>query len=113
MNDNIIETDYGYEIVWANHKEYSGKILVFEKKDSSIPLHFHKTIHKTWFVNAGMFLVTWINTEDGIAYSKELPEGSSFHVPALMPVKLQSLSNNSAMAECSNINDRVDYYRLG
>jgi len=33
-------------------------------------------------------------------------------VPALLPVTLKSLANNSAMAETSNSNDPDDYYRL-
>ena len=112
-NRKIINHDWGIEVTWADEDDYCGKILVFEKKDMTIPLHFHKTTNKTWFVNAGKFAVTWINTSDGQAYSKELPEGSSFQINALTPVKLQSLEDNSAMAECSNANGNNDYYKLG
>lgn len=111
--DNIIDHDWGKEIVWTSNETYSGKILIFEFAEMSTPLHFHKNKNKSWFVNAGKFLVTWIDTSEGQAYSKELPEGSVFEVPALMPVKLKSLENNSAMAECGNSNDIDDIYRLG
>jgi hypothetical protein len=50
--------------------------------------------------------------KDGKAYSKELPEGSIFEVPTLLPVTLKSLVDNSAMAETSNNNNPEDYYRL-
>ena len=112
MSNNIKETEYGYEIVWTDNEYYCSKILVFEKSDKQTRLHFHKDKHKSWFVNAGKFLVTWIDTTDGKAYSKELPEGSVFEVPALLPVKLQSLESNSAMAECSS-NNQDDMYFLG
>lgn len=112
-NSKIINQSWGIEVIWANEDSYCGKILVFEKKESTIPLHFHKITEKTWFVNAGSFLVTWINTEDGQAYSKELPEGASFHIKSLTPVKLQSLQDNSAMAECANHNGSDDFYKLG
>ena len=112
-SSNITKQEWGMEVIWANKENYCGKILVFEQKDSSMPLHFHKTTAKTWFVNAGAFSVTWIDTQDGKAYSKELPEGSSFHVNPLTPVKLQSLQNNSAMAECANADSNTDCYKLG
>jgi len=110
--DNIKEFNWGREIIWAAKENYCGKILIFEKADSTTALHFHKSKDKSWFVNAGKFLVTWIDTKDGQAYSKELPEGSVFDIPALTPVKLKALQDNSAMAECSNsVED--DFYKIG
>jgi mannose-6-phosphate isomerase-like protein (cupin superfamily) len=110
--ENIKKFDWGYEIVWANNDYYCSKILVFENSEKKIPLHFHKSKNKSWFVNAGKFEVQWVDTEDGKVYAKELPEGSVFEVPALTPVTLKSLSPNSAMAETSNSNDEKDFYRL-
>jgi uncharacterized RmlC-like cupin family protein len=110
--DNVIQTEYGYDIIWADTEYYCSKILVFEKANQKTSLHFHKTKNKSWFVNAGKFSVTWIDTVDGKSYAKELPEGSTFHVPALMPVLLESLANNSAMAETANNNVLDDIYRL-
>jgi uncharacterized RmlC-like cupin family protein len=112
MNNNVKETDYGYEIIWADTGQYCGKILVFEKANSKLALHFHKEKAKSWFVNAGKFKVQWVDTVDGKTYAQELPEGSVFHVPALMPVMLESLVINSAMAETSNANNVDDYFRL-
>jgi len=112
MENNIVKTTYGYEIVWADTEYYVSKILVFEKANQIIPLHFHKDTHKTWFVNAGTFKVQWVDTKDAKAYAKELPEGSVFDVPALTPVSLESLTDNSAMAETLNQNILDDYYRL-
>lgn len=112
MTDNVKQTEYGYEITWTDNEYYCSKILVFEKADVKTPLHFHKEKHKSWFVNAGKFEAQWLNTEEGKAYAQELPEGSVFEVPPLMPVSLKSLAPNSAMAETSNSNNEKDYYRL-
>lgn len=112
MNDNIKKTDWGYEIVWADNEYFCSKILVFEKENQQTRLHFHKNRHKSWFVNAGKFEVQWVDPKDGKAYSKELPEGSVFEVPMLLPVTLKSLVENSAIAETSNNNNLEDYYRL-
>jgi len=112
MTNNVIKTDYGYDIVWTDTDVYCSKILVFEKAAQKTTLHFHKEKIKSWFVNAGKFRVQWVDTADGKMYAQELPEGATFHVPVLMPVQLESLSDNSAMAETSNSNKTDDFYRL-
>lgn len=112
MSNNVRETDYGYEITWTSNEFYCSKILVFEKEGVKTPLHFHKEKQKSWFVNAGKFEVQWMDTSDGKAYAKELPEGAVFEVPSMLPVSLKSLQPNSAMAETSNNNNEEDYYRL-
>lgn len=112
MKDNVIKTDYGYEIVWTNTDSYSGKILVFEKNGKRTPLHFHKRRNKSWFVNVGKFKVQWIDTVDGKSYAQELSEGNVFHVPALMPVSLEALADNSAIAETGDAVLADDFYRL-
>jgi hypothetical protein len=30
--DNVIKTDYGYDVVWADNEYYCSKILVFEEE---------------------------------------------------------------------------------
>lgn len=112
MSDNVEQTEWGTEVTWAHKENYCGKILVFKKSNSRTSLHFHKNIDKSWFVNAGSFRVTWVDTQDGRSYAKELPEGSTFDVPALMPVMLESLQENSVMAEVSNGPTTQDFYRL-
>lgn len=110
--NDVISHNWGYELVWADTEDYTSKILVFERANQKTALHFHKTKNKSWFVNAGKFRVQWVDTADGKAYAKELPEGSVFHVPALTPIQLESLDSNSAMAEVSNSNSVDDVYRL-
>lgn len=112
MADNVTKTKYGYDIVWADNDLYCSKILVFEDEGASTDLHFHKQKIKTWFVNSGSFRVQWVDTKDGKSYAQELEEGSTFHVEVLKPVKLQSTSANSVMAETSN-SIKDDFYKLG
>lgn len=112
MKNDIVKTNYGYEIVWANTDTYVGKILVFEAVGAVLPLHFHQQHSKSWFVNAGQFRVQWVDTHNGKCYAKDLPEGSTFHVPALLPVSLESLVANSAIAETGNSQLVNDTYRL-
>lgn len=113
MKDNIIKTQYGYDIVWANNNLYCSKILVFEKQGSKTHLHFHKNKTKSWFVNSGKFRVQWVDTSDGKSYAQELQEGSVFHIEPLKPVSLEAMIDNSVMAETSNNNNDDDFFRLG
>lgn len=113
MKDNVVKTEFGTEITWADTEDYCSKILIFEKKGAKIPLHFHKSKKKSWFVNSGSFKIQWIDTADGKSYAQELVEGSVFHVTALQPVLLESLVDNSIVAETSNPSLPEDFYRLG
>ena len=38
MQDNIKQTDYGYDIVWTDNEHYCSKILVFEKARQNPPV---------------------------------------------------------------------------
>jgi mannose-6-phosphate isomerase-like protein (cupin superfamily) len=113
MSDNVKQAEWGYEVTWASTDDYCGKLLVFEKSNKTLPLHFHKEKSKSWFVNAGKFKVQWLDTKTGESFATELDEGGVFHVPALMPVTVESLLDNSVMAETSNRDADEDYYRLG
>ena len=63
--DNVIKTDYGYDVVWADNEYYCSKILVFEEEGKQTRLHFHKDKHKSWFVNAGKFEVNGLILKTG------------------------------------------------
>lgn len=112
MKDNVIKTDYGYDLTWASSSEYCGKILVFEKSGGKVPFHFHKSKSKSWFVNAGKFKVVWVDTKDGKVYAQQLDEGGTFNVPALMPVFLESLADNGSITEVGSADLPEDFFRL-
>ena len=111
-NNNVNKTEYGYDITWIETEFYTSKIKVFEKANSKTPIGFHKNTTKSWFINAGTFNIRWIDTKTGELFERELSEGIVFHVPALMPCGLESLSENSSLSETSNINDPEDFYKL-
>jgi mannose-6-phosphate isomerase-like protein (cupin superfamily) len=76
MNENVDKSSFGYEATWAKTDNYVSKILVFENVGSGLPMHFHKTTEKSWFVNSGNFKIAWIDTGTGMLYEKEIKEGS-------------------------------------
>lgn len=107
-NEKVVKHEWGYELNFTDSKEYCGKILAFGKEGSKTNLFFQKTKDKTWFVNAGAFIVRWIDPVNASLLSKELKEGETYHVPALQCAQLESLIPNSSVTEVSNYADRND-----
>jgi mannose-6-phosphate isomerase-like protein (cupin superfamily) len=107
-----IDKGWGYELIWATNDQYCGKILVFTKAGNKCSLHFHKIKDETWFVNAGKFLVRWIDTKDGKIYQKELLEGHTWRNPPLQPHQLEAVLDNSSITEVSTADSVEDNYRI-
>ena len=68
---------------------------------------------ETWFVNAGQFLVRWIDTATAELHEKVLKEGDTWHNPPLQPHQLQALVANSMILEVSTADSVEDNYRVG
>lgn len=108
MTDNVIETKYGLEVTWADRSNYKSKILIFKNKNLSSPMWINKDSDKDWFINAGKFKVTFIDTASGKVLEQELKEGDVFHCAPMVPAKLTSLIDNSSITEVSsNISEDV------
>lgn len=112
MNEAVRNTNYGYELLWADTEYYNCKILIFNLPGSKTPMHFHKDTTKSWFVNGGRFRVRWIDTVDGNLYEKDIEEGSVFHVPALMPVGVEAMTADASLSQVSNQDPDKDYYQI-
>ena len=101
---------WGYELIWATNDKYCGKIMVFEKQGAKFSMHFHKEKDETWFVNAGKFLLRYIDTQEAKLYTKELNPGDTWHNPPLMPHQLEALEPNSSVTEVSTADSVEDNY---
>lgn len=108
----MTQTDYGMDLLWADHAEYACKILVFEKQGARTSMFFHKNKDKTWFCNSGKFRLRYVDVKNGQMFEAELIEGQVFNVPPLMPTQLEALLDNSSITEASNGNDTYDIYHV-
>jgi len=111
--EGYVKKGWGYELIWATNDKYCGKILCFEHVGSRFSMHFHREKEETWFVNAGQFLVRWIDTNTAQLHEKILKEGDTWHNPPLRPHQLQSLAPNSMLFEVSTADSVEDNYRVG
>ncbi len=107
------EKGWGYELIWATTDKYCGKIMCFTKVGAKFSMHFHREKDETWFVNAGQFLVRWIDTKTAQLHEKILKEGDIWHNPPLQPHQLQALVPDSMIFEVSTADSVEDNYRIG
>ena len=112
MNENVDKSSFGYEATWAKTDNYVSKILVFENVGSGLPMHFHKTTEKSWFVNSGKFKVQWIDTATAGLHEQELNEGDVWHNPPLQPHRLICMKADSSITEVSTPDSVEDNYRV-
>ena len=72
MNEHI-KKGWGQEIIITNNEKYCGKLLCFNQ-GSMFSMHYHMIKDETWFVNAGKFKLTYIDTATAQVFEKELAE---------------------------------------
>jgi mannose-6-phosphate isomerase-like protein (cupin superfamily) len=107
-----VDKGWGYEIIWATNDKYCGKIMVFERAGAKMSMHFHREKEETWFVNAGTFMVRWIDTKTATLHEKALKEGDVWHNPPLQPHQLEALVPDSMLFEVSTPDSVEDNYRI-
>jgi mannose-6-phosphate isomerase-like protein (cupin superfamily) len=108
----MVKKGWGYELIWATNDKYCGKIMVFEKARAKFSMHFHKEKDETWFVNAGQFMLRYIDTKTATLHEKLLKEGDVWHNPPLQPHQLEALQPNSMIFEVSTADSVEDNYRI-
>ena len=107
-----VDKGWGYEIIWATNDKYCGKIMVFDRAGAKFSMHFHREKEETWFINAGTFMVRWIDTKTATLHEKVLKEGDTWHNPPLQPHQLEALVPDSIILEVSTPDSVEDNYRI-
>lgn len=106
----MITTDFGYDITWAKTDNYVCKILAFEHPSVKTPMMFNEKTEKSIFINNGRFRLRFIDTKDGKVYENEMDEGGVFHIPALMPCSIESLTAGGSITQVSSQDPRQDQH---
>lgn len=111
-NKGYVEKLWGYELIWATNDMYCGKLMVFANPGAKTSMHFHKNKDETWFINAGQFMLRYIDTKTGEQKEILIKEGDTWHNPPLQPHQIEALQPNSIIFEVSTEDDSDDTYRL-
>jgi mannose-6-phosphate isomerase-like protein (cupin superfamily) len=112
---NIVDLEatfskWGREIVLHNDQDYCGKILKF-KDGAKFSMHFHLKKAETWYVNKGVFLLKFIDTDDATPYEKKLTEGMVVEISQGDPHQLIALTDGEIF-EVSTQHFDDDSYRI-
>jgi len=107
-----IDKGWGFEIVFANSENYSGKLLVFERAGAKTSLVFHKEKKKSWFINAGKFKVRYIDIATGEPKEAILEEGQTADFGELSPHQIEAMVPNSVIFEVGTADYIEDRFRL-
>jgi len=107
-----VKKGWGFEIVWANNDRYCGKLLVFERAGAKTSMVFHKSKAKSWFVNAGRFKITVIDSSTGETKEVILQEGQTADFGELSPHQVEALVAHSVIFEVGTTDYVEDRFRL-
>lgn len=107
-----IDKGWGFEMIFANNDQYCGKLLIFSRIGAKTSLVFHKDKYKSWFVNAGKFKITHIDTATGQIKQSELTEGQTVDFAPLVPHQIEALIPNSMIFEVGSTDYIEDRFRL-
>jgi mannose-6-phosphate isomerase-like protein (cupin superfamily) len=106
-----IDKGWGYEIIFANHDLYCGKILHFYE-NSSGSMHFHLKKTETWYVWSGRFMLHSIDTRDASQHVIELQGGDVITNQIGQPHQLVCIEEGDIF-EVSTKHMDQDSYRIG
>ena len=105
-----IPKGWGHEIVFENNEKYCGKILVF-KEGAEFSMHYHMMKDETWYVESGVFLYRWIDTETAEVNEVTLVEGDTVRQRTGQPHQLKALTEGR-IYEVSTQHFDSDSYRV-
>jgi len=105
-----IPKGWGHELIIVNNEEYCGKILVF-KKGCKFSMHYHIKKQETWYVNKGMFIFKWIDTDTAKVHEDILEVADVVTIPRGMPHQLEAIEDGEIF-EISTQHFDTDSYRI-
>jgi mannose-6-phosphate isomerase-like protein (cupin superfamily) len=105
-----IPKGWGHEIVFENNEKYCGKILVF-KEGAEFSMHYHMIKDETWYVESGVFLYRWIDTETAEVNTVTLIVGDTVRQRPGQPHQLKALTEGR-IYEVSTQHFDSDSYRV-
>jgi mannose-6-phosphate isomerase-like protein (cupin superfamily) len=114
---NVLECDeckvpkgWGEEVIITNNEKYCGKILRFNR-GAKFSMHYHMIKDETWYVNEGLFIYRWIDTETAETHEQQLGLGDVVRQYPGQPHQLEALTDGEVF-EVSTQHFNNDSYRV-
>lgn len=107
-----IDKGWGYELIWTTGDLYSGKKLHFSKKGNKFSMHYHIKKDETWIVDAGSFLLRYIDPKTAEIKEAILKPNDVWHNPPGLAHQLEALEDSSEITEVSTPDSVEDNFRV-
>jgi mannose-6-phosphate isomerase-like protein (cupin superfamily) len=101
---------WGEEVIITNNELYCGKLLRF-KEGAKFSMHYHMIKDETWYVNKGLFIYRWIDTETDEVNEVDLIPGDTVRQRPGQPHQLEALIDGEIF-EVSTEHFDSDSYRV-
>jgi len=101
---------WGEELIIENNELYCGKLLIF-KKGCKFSMHYHMIKDETWYVDKGIFIYRWIDTETADLKEQTLTSGDIVRQQPGQPHQLEALEDG-VVFEVSTQHFDSDSYRV-
>ena len=108
----IVEKGWGKEVIYADHEEYCGKLLVYDKAGATSSMHFHKIKKESWYVLQGSFEYKVIDTSIGNINTVVINQGDVVTNEIYTIHQLIAREDNSIIVEVSTKDYSYDNYRV-
>jgi mannose-6-phosphate isomerase-like protein (cupin superfamily) len=105
-----IPKGWGEEVIITNNELYCGKLLRF-KEGAKFSMHYHMIKDETWYVNKGLFIYRWIDTETAEVNEVDLIPGDTVRQRPGQPHQLEALIDGEIF-EVSTEHFDSDSYRV-
>lgn len=101
---------WGEEVIITNNEKYCGKILRF-KRGAKFSMHYHLIKDETWYVNDGLFIYRWIDTNTAEVHEQQLSLGDVVRQYSGQPHQLEAITDGEIF-EVSTQHFDSDSYRV-
>jgi mannose-6-phosphate isomerase-like protein (cupin superfamily) len=101
---------WGEEIIITNNELYCGKLMRF-KEGAKFSMHYHMIKDETWYVNKGLFIYRWIDTDTAEIIEHRLIPGDVVRQRPGQPHQLEALIDGEVF-EVSTQHFDSDSYRV-
>jgi mannose-6-phosphate isomerase-like protein (cupin superfamily) len=101
---------WGEEIIITNNELYCGKLMRF-KEGAKFSMHYHMIKDETWYVNKGLFIYRWIDTDTAETIEHRLIPGDVVRQRPGQPHQLEALIDGEVF-EVSTQHFDSDSYRV-
>jgi len=106
----IVEKEWGREVIIENNEKYCGKILEFEA-GTKLSNHFHLKKTETWYILEGELKFYYYDYEAGEQQYEFLTEGHVVHIPVGVLHRLEVIES-CRIFEVSTQHFDEDSYRI-